>query len=98
MYRFRRATKRVIAGAGTLIASLLLPVGCNPAWAQADPFELPAGVNVETISRSGTPGLSEIVVDGRHRSRMVFLNGCPAAGWRSIAMTHARPGSMCRPA
>ncbi len=97
MCRFHRAAKRVIAGAGTLIASLLLPVGCNPAWAQADPFELPAGVNAETISRSGTPGLSEIVVDGRHRSRMVFLEWLPS-GRLAIDCDDARSAGIDVPA
>lgn len=93
MCRLLRAARRVIAGAGTVTASLLLPFGCDPAWGQADPFELPTGVNVETISRSGTPGLSEIVVDGRHKPRMVFLEWLPS-GKLSIDCDDARAAGI----
>lgn len=97
MYRFRHAARRVIVGASGFTAALLLSASCSPAWAQSDPFELPRGVNVDTVSRAGTPGLSEIVVDGRRRPRMVFLEWLPD-GTLSIECDDARAAGIDVPA
>lgn len=97
MSRSHRAVKGVLAGAICLIASLLTPGGTNAAWAQTDPFELPRDLNIETVSRAGTPGLSEIVVDGRRRVRMVFLEWLPD-GTLSIDCDDARAAGIAVPA
>ncbi|MBS0480730.1 MAG: fimbrial biogenesis outer membrane usher protein [Proteobacteria bacterium] len=83
------AAKRLLALAAGLIASLAFLPGSGTAWAQADPFELPVGVNVDTVSRAGTPGLSEIVVDGRRKPRMAFLEWT-AGGELTIEADDAR--------
>ena len=80
MPRFRRAAKRILAPALALIASLAWLPASSTAWAQADPFELPSGVNADTVSRAGTPGLSEIIVDGHRRPRMVYVEWLPHGG------------------
>ncbi|WP_120716856.1 fimbria/pilus outer membrane usher protein [Tsuneonella amylolytica] len=47
-----------------------------PARAQDDPFALPKDLTVQSVALSeAAPGLSEIVVDGRARARMVSLSG-----------------------
>ena len=70
MFSLRPALERSLVLAAALAATLGAPF---TARAQDDPFALPRGATVDTVSRAGTPGLSEIVVDGRRRARMVEL-------------------------
>ncbi|MGX7896146.1 hypothetical protein [Tsuneonella sp. HG222] len=58
----------------TLLAALIVALaGHQPARAQEDPFARDPAIDARSVAAAGGPGLSEIVVDGSARSRMVEL-------------------------
>ena len=65
----------------TSIAAAILAFLGNPAHAQSDPFAIPKDLTAETVTGEEGPGLSEIVVDGALKPRMVDL------AWKDGALT-----------
>lgn len=76
-----RIPRRVGNRPSIWLAQFAAVVSCftwtGAAAAQEDPFALPAGVTAETASRAGTPGRTEIIVDGERKVRMVDLAWLP---------------------
>jgi outer membrane usher protein FimD/PapC len=59
---------------GALLAALAALTG-SPLAAQSDPFALPQGLTAQSVAEADAPMLSEIVIDGAARARMVTLSG-----------------------
>lgn len=66
----RRAVRPSLAFAAAVAA-----VAGSPLAAQSDPFELPKGLTAQSVRPDDGPRLSDIVIDGRSRSRMVTIAG-----------------------
>ncbi len=68
-----RAAKHLLA---LLAAGTAAAIGSSPALAETDPFALPPSLTAESVSQADTgPILSEIVVDGQTRRRLVTVQG-----------------------
>lgn len=72
----KRAARPLLA----LTAALAAATSSQPAFAQADPFALPENLTTQSVAQADPgPVLSDIVVDGQNRRRMVHLDGRGAA-------------------